>query len=77
MKNFVKEKIFLFIKISFFIVFWPFFLIYFLYKKYLQKRKEYLEKRKLEDEKWAKIYKQRQNDITSPLRISIFSNLNK
>lgn len=40
MKKLSKEKIFFIIKISFFIVFWPFVLIYFLHKKYKERKLE-------------------------------------
>lgn len=57
MKNLSKENIIFIIKISFIILFWPFVLIYYFYKKY-KKRKE-----EMEIKKWTEEIKRRYNDF--------------
>lgn len=57
MKNLNKEKIFFIIKISFFIIFWPFVLLYYFYKKY----KKSIEENEMK--KWTEEIKRRYNDF--------------
>lgn len=73
MKSSRRNNIILIIKISLIIVFLPFVLLYYIFKKYFQIRKNFLEKRIAEEEIQAEVYKQYQDNLASPLWSNILN----